>query len=98
MEISPKWKDGGFRRKIYRLQSGKCCYCSKEMTLPKSKSPNAESSCATVEHLRPVSEGGSDKLNNLAIACRKCNELRGASGANWLEFATIIEELRDYGY
>jgi HNH endonuclease len=30
----------------------------------------------TVDHLTPKSLGGSDDLNNLALACRRCNERR----------------------
>jgi hypothetical protein len=30
----------------------------------------------TVDHLIPKSLGGSDELNNLALACRRCNERR----------------------
>lgn len=31
----------------------------------------------TVDHIQPVSLGGSDALDNLALACRNCNERRG---------------------
>ncbi|NER45650.1 MAG: HNH endonuclease [Symploca sp. SIO1A3] len=30
----------------------------------------------TIDHLLPKSLGGSDKLDNLALACRRCNERR----------------------
>ncbi|MES1026612.1 HNH endonuclease signature motif containing protein [Gloeocapsa sp. BRSZ] len=30
----------------------------------------------TIEHLVPQSLGGSDELDNLALACRRCNERR----------------------
>jgi 5-methylcytosine-specific restriction endonuclease McrA len=30
----------------------------------------------TVDHLLPKSIGGSDDINNLALACRRCNERR----------------------
>lgn len=30
----------------------------------------------TLDHLTPKSLGGSDQLNNLALACRRCNERR----------------------
>ena len=31
----------------------------------------------TLEHLRPKSKGGSDRLINLCLACPKCNQERG---------------------
>ncbi|OUC14360.1 MAG: HNH endonuclease [Alkalinema sp. CACIAM 70d] len=30
----------------------------------------------TVDHVRPKSLGGSDEIDNLALACRRCNERR----------------------
>lgn len=30
----------------------------------------------TIEHLLPQSLGGSDQIENLALACRRCNERR----------------------
>jgi 5-methylcytosine-specific restriction endonuclease McrA len=30
----------------------------------------------SVEHLQPQSLGGDDRLDNLALACRRCNERR----------------------
>lgn len=30
----------------------------------------------TIDHIRPKSLGGSDDLDNLALACRRCNERR----------------------
>jgi hypothetical protein len=32
----------------------------------------------TMEHIKPKSLGGSDDLNNLAAACYRCNEFKGA--------------------
>jgi 5-methylcytosine-specific restriction endonuclease McrA len=31
----------------------------------------------TIDHVLPQSAGGSDKADNLALACRNCNERRG---------------------
>ena len=31
----------------------------------------------TIDHVRPLSVGGSDEADNLALACRNCNERRG---------------------
>lgn len=31
----------------------------------------------TIDHVRPQSAGGSDDADNLALACRNCNERRG---------------------
>ncbi len=31
---------------------------------------------ATVDHVRPRSEGGTDELSNLVVSCADCNQLR----------------------
>lgn len=36
---------------------------------------------ATTEHMQPVCEGGTNKLENLASACARCNRLRGTQDA-----------------
>jgi 5-methylcytosine-specific restriction endonuclease McrA len=49
-------------------RDGNCClYC------------NAELSCdtATIEHLIPVSSGGSNHMQNKALACHGCNQAAG---------------------
>lgn len=33
----------------------------------------------TLDHLLPISRGGSNRLENLRLACRSCNQLRGNS-------------------
>jgi HNH endonuclease len=35
----------------------------------------------TMEHIQPQSLGGSDQLSNLAAACYRCNEFKGAKTA-----------------
>ena len=43
----------------------KCVYCSGTENL-------------TVDHIKPVSRGGSDEINNLQILCKSCNSSKGA--------------------
>lgn len=45
-----------------------CEYCHSPERLSASR--------FTIDHLVPRSLGGSDELNNLALACRRCNERR----------------------
>ena len=64
------------RRQIAALQGGKCCYCGVTLTWNTTKQP-PRSDCATLEHIVPVSLGGADHENNLAVSCFSCNGRRG---------------------
>lgn len=44
-----------------------CFYCKKTLSLKE----------ATIEHIIPLSIGGTSELNNLTIACGHCNRKRG---------------------
>ena len=61
------------RRKSIKLMLGrkqrwKCCLCGRQMLLKD----------ATLEHIVPVTDGGSDKLDNLALSHVECNRDRGS--------------------
>jgi hypothetical protein len=56
------------RQHIRERASFLCEYCHS----PEKLSANR----FTLDHLMPQSLGGSDKLENLALACRRCNERR----------------------
>jgi len=55
----------------------RCVYCGKELT-------NKE---ATLEHKQPLSRGGTNEKENLAIACRDCN---------CSKYNKTVEEFRGY--
>lgn len=82
-------------RTLHKAQGGRCCYCGCGVIMPGSHSwkqnlqlrPNA----ATVEHLRRKADGGTDRLDNLAMACKSCNSRRGAM--SWVEFKTIMSRV-----
>lgn len=58
----------GYEAREYLLEKWgrKCAYCGKE-GVP-----------LQVEHIQPKALGGSDRVSNLAIACRPCNEKKAA--------------------
>jgi 5-methylcytosine-specific restriction endonuclease McrA len=57
-----------------------CHWCGKEMRLAKIGETQFSPDVFTVDHLIPVSEGGSDKLTNLVGSCAGCNNKRGTFG------------------
>lgn len=69
-----------------------CFYCRKDMKTMSSM---------TIEHLTPRSHGGGNFLDNLALACAKCNERRGSFNlVDYCSNVTVLElslaEAMDY--
>lgn len=71
------------RASIYKRDGGRCYLCQKEL----------DAKSFHLDHLIPVSRGGSNEPNNLAVACPSCNKSRG----NRIEEAQLrkILELRN---
>jgi hypothetical protein len=60
-------------RNLVRQRAGFCCeYCQ----LAEANSPVAR---PQVEHVRPKKHGGSDHIENLALACIDCNLRKGVN-------------------
>lgn len=53
---------------------GKCIHCGSRHTLRLDGTPLSD---ATIEHIMPRHHGGTDALENLAIACVRCNGEKG---------------------
>lgn len=69
MEDRAKRKPSKNRRRKFRLlmRCNKCRWCNIVLTMQ----------TATIEHIIPLARGGLDHHNNMALACRPCNEARG---------------------
>lgn len=50
-------------RKLYKT----CCWCARPL----------EWLHTTIEHVVPRSRGGTDDIENLRLACKRCNRARG---------------------
>lgn len=69
--------DSTFERKTVRGEPawvGKCIHCNAKLVV--SLDGQADGA-ATIEHIVPRTHGGTDDLANLAIACPRCNALKG---------------------
>lgn len=53
------------RRYLFQKRQ-KCLYCNVTLTLE----------TATIDHLVPLSKGGSNNFDNLVLACLKCNRAK----------------------
>jgi len=69
----------GYEVREYLLEkySRKCCYCGKTDTP------------LEIEHITPKSRGGSNRVSNLCLACRNCNQRKGNQTAAEFGFPNI---------
>ena len=56
-------------------QGNKCYICGKDMLL--ETNDNNWYRQATIDHVIPLSKGGSNSIGNYAMACTLCNHLKG---------------------
>ena len=79
------------RTRVAEAQNWKCCWCGCKTTLDKDKRNSV-----TVEHVVPRAEGGTNSLENLALACYACNNNRGITSIE--DFIAGKTEVNDDGY
>jgi len=78
---------GLFKQELRARDGDACCYCGVVLAFKDRSSRRY----ATIEHLVPLSRGGSSQLSNLALACKACNSARPADAWSLPE---MIEEGR----
>jgi 5-methylcytosine-specific restriction endonuclease McrA len=69
--------DSTFEESEWRGQPvwiGKCLHCGSHLIIAKDGEPLSR---ATIEHIVPRTHGGTDDLENLALACARCNMQKG---------------------
>lgn len=57
---------------LAEAQNWRCCWCGVRCVAESNKHNSA-----TIEHVTPKSQGGTDHWSNLAMACNRCNHARG---------------------
>lgn len=74
----------GYEVREYLLEKfgRKCCYCGKE-NVP-----------LEVEHIIPKSRGGTDRIDNLCLACRDCNQRKGNKTAEEFGYPNIQKQTK----
>lgn len=60
------------RQRLYEMQHGHCFWCRKLTPIDE----------ATLDHIKPRCKGGTYHWRNLVMACRECNQRRGALRAS----------------
>lgn len=61
------------RNKLYQEQDGLCHWCKKDM---RDDVPEDHPDRVTLDHVMPISKGGTNDLSNLVAACFACNQER----------------------
>lgn len=62
---------------IYDKNDGRCWHCGIQLAFTNYGSLGARGAWE-VDHSQPISEGGTDHLNNLVPSCIPCNRKKGA--------------------
>ena len=69
--------DATFERQVLdgvRVWVGKCIHCGRKLVVGDDGRGLGE---ATLEHVWPQAQGGTDDVRNLAVACARCNREKG---------------------
>lgn len=59
------------RERLYLEFKGRCYLCGRKTKL---KSPRGDPLLATIDHVVPLSRGGTNEASNLRLCCRGCNK------------------------
>ena len=62
----------------------KCHYCGAELGFQIWYSSNSGVQALSVDHLFPVSKGGTDELSNFVLACHTCNSTKQNRTYEWM--------------
>lgn len=82
--------DKGLTRLSLRKRDGdKCHYCKRTMDFKRAVGRVFHGLHATIEHIVPISDGGTHTFDNCVLACRDCNLTKNAKSLE--EFVRFIE-------
>lgn len=82
------------REIVFKRDNYTCCYCGKFCGKKKIR---------TIDHKLPKSRGGTDSLDNLVTACKRCNVRKGArtpseAGMSITDWSKYSWHRRIFGY
>ena len=72
------------KKSVYAKSNGKCAICGKPVKFKKM----------TIDHITPLSRGGTNNYDNLQLACLSCNRLK--SNLIMQELADKIADITKY--
>ena len=74
---------------LLKSQNYTCAYCEQRLSL---NSPPMDPECPTIDHVLPLSAGGSHTIGNVVLACRSCNSKKGNNPLTKLDINTAPAE------
>ncbi|MGI0528016.1 HNH endonuclease [Rhizobium giardinii] len=96
-----KYKHGR-KRRAFEVQGGQCGICGTAMVLPgwhnkdrKRGKFQCVDNLATWDHIKPASQGGNGRLENLHLVCFACNQKRRNKKAKstWLSVEARLKRV-----
>ncbi|MHA7210803.1 HNH endonuclease [Arthrobacter sp. MDT1-65] len=63
---------------LRKIHGDNCCYCGIEMDFNRGPRGTIAPDRATLEHVLPISRGGTHTWDNAALACHHCNTSKNA--------------------
>lgn len=78
-----KWERRSIRATLRQRDGDACHWCKRLMLFGRRRAFGIREpdNWATIEHVTPVSQGGTSDMSNLALACKLCNSSRATSKA-----------------
>lgn len=83
MSLKPRQRKSLVKR-LLASQGMFCCYCEILMEPAPVPGEPRHPRAMTLEHLQRRTEGGSNRIDNMALACHECNCNRGS--LDWLTY------------
>jgi hypothetical protein len=87
--VPAKWINKRRRARIYARDGFRCVYCD-------AGAGPAEKQLLSLDHLRPVSKGGTNSTGNLVTACKSCNSARQNRSVRSFCIAVAAYTLQDW--
>ena len=78
-------------KKVWKRSKGRCSYCGIQLVLGKPDNLVTEKSF-TIDHILPVSKGGTNNVSNIRAACSKCNNIRGNASLYYLRYKLVAQD------
>lgn len=89
--IASGQRDRGITDTALRERDGdKCCYCNKTMCFKIIEGHKFNPDRATIEHVKPLSQGGTHTWDNTTLCCWECNVRRATRDVD--EYRALLKE------